>query len=144
MKKCILAAIVCCLMSVTAFAQSAIGIRGGYGWEVSYQNYLGNSTRAELDLGLGHGNGLNLAAIYQFVGNIDGGFNWYIGPGVDGFLGQWIGVGIGGQLGAEYNFDAIPFQISVDYRPIYMFEIHNGEAFAPFYGSWALAFRYTF
>jgi hypothetical protein len=33
-------------------------------------------------------NAIKLAALYQWVWNIDGGFNWY--AGVDGGLGIWL------------------------------------------------------
>lgn len=67
----------------------AIGLRlgasnFGSGAEVSYQHGFSDKNRVELDLGLrsnSHYNVLGLSAIYHWKWNIDGGLNWYIGPG---------------------------------------------------------------
>jgi hypothetical protein len=110
----------------------AIGVRlgggsAGTGGEISYQHGLGDINRLELDLGMNLGDGVNalgVAAIYQWVMNIDGGFNWFVGPGA-GFSSfqvkdgdGYIGLAVGGQIGLEYNFKA-PFQISLDARPMW-------------------------
>ena len=67
---------------------NAIGLRlgdsDGFGAEVSYQRALGDNNRLEADLGWRTGNnydGFKLAGLYQWVWNIDGGFNWYAGVG---------------------------------------------------------------
>ncbi|WP_299335141.1 hypothetical protein [uncultured Psychroserpens sp.] len=122
----------------TVYAQdisdNAIGIRlgdsDGFGAEISYQRALGDNNRLELDLGLRSGNnydGFKLTGIYQWVWNIDGGFNWYAGAG--GGVGSYSfdnvpqGVDdsetflfVAGDIGIEYNFD-IPLQLSLDARP---------------------------
>jgi hypothetical protein len=128
MKKIILF-FVLCVISITALnAQvegKAIGLRFGYGAEVSYQHPLGNANRLEVDLGA-NGYGFGLSGVYQWVWDLSSladGFNWYAGVG--GGLGSYnynnaasstFGIGVLGQIGAEYNFK-IPIQLSLDYRP---------------------------
>ena len=144
MKKIILSAIMLIGLAFTAQAQkisdNAIGLRlgdnDGFGGEISYQRALGDNNRLELDLGWrnrgnynNNGDDLNaikLAALYQWVWNIDGGFNWYAGVG--GGLGSWnhdyndgtsdsgTFAFAAGDVGIEYNFD-IPLLISLDFRP---------------------------
>ena len=66
-----------------------------------------------------------LSGIYQWVFNIDGGFNWYAGFGAG--IGTWnnktnadvddgLFVNADGNIGIEYNFE-IPLLISLDFRP---------------------------
>ena len=94
-------------------------------------------------------NAIKLTGLYQWVWNIDGGFNWYAG----------IGGGVGsygyednntkyndtfafaaGDIGIEYNFD-IPLLISLDFRP----EFGGSGYYKNNYGSdVALALRYQF
>lgn len=109
--------------------QNAIGLRMGYGYEISFQHYLGDANRLELDLG-GNAFGTNaegyvswgvaINGIYQWVRDLSvlyPGFNWYAGFG--GALlthSSHFGVGVLGQIGIEYDFKA-PFQLSLDYRP---------------------------
>ena len=124
-------------MTAQEIADNAIGLRlgdsDGFGAEVSYQRALGgNNNRLELDLGIRNGknyDGFKLAGIYQWVWNIDGGFNWYAGPaaGIANYSYNYNDKGIkydesetfvfvGGDIGIEYNFD-IPLMISLDFRP---------------------------
>ena len=95
MKKLILIAIASMgfitFTSAQDIADNAIGLRlgdsDGFGAEISYQRAVGgDNNRLEFDLGLRsrnkyNGDGFKLAGIYQWVWNIDGGFNWYAGPG---------------------------------------------------------------
>jgi hypothetical protein len=68
---------------------------GGFGTEITYQRALGSNNRLELDLGWRNrkdyngydDNAIKLAALYQWVWNIDGGFNWYAGVGGIGTFG---------------------------------------------------------
>jgi hypothetical protein len=115
-------------------SDNALGIRfgdnDGFGGEISYQKKLYDTNRLEVDLGYrDHKNydAFKLTALYQWVWNIDGGFNWYAGFG--GGLGSWsyndgiikddddgIFVNADGNIGIEYNFDA-PLIIAIDFRP---------------------------
>jgi hypothetical protein len=167
MKKILFAAIMLFGLTFAAQAQkisdNALGLRlgdnSGFGGEVSYQRGLSSNNRLELDLGWRnrsnyHNNGykdnaIKLAALYQWVWNIDGGFNWYAGVG--GGLGSNSYDNGGthyndtfafaaGDLGIEYNFD-IPLAISLDIRP----EIGGSGYYNNNYGSdIALGLRYKF
>lgn len=124
-------------MNAQDIADNAIGLRigdsDGFGAEVSYQLGLSDNNRLELDLGLRTGDdydGFKLAGIYQWVWNIDGGFNWYAGPGAGlasyGYKyydandrkvkDNQTFVFIAGDIGIEYIFD-IPLMLSLDFRP---------------------------
>ena len=110
----------------------------GLGTEISYQRALGQNNRLEIDLGYEDGENFNaykLSGMYHWVWNIDGGFNWYAGPGAgfaavsvdDDFRDRFdleddseTSIFIGGQVGIEYNFD-IPLLLSLDIRPEFYF-----------------------
>jgi len=113
-------------------ARNALGVRlgdnDGFGGEISYQHELGEMNRLELDLGFRNNNNsdaFKLTGIYQWVWNIDGGFNWYVGLGAG--IGSWndssdeglddgLFLNADGNIGVEYDFD-IPLLISIDFRP---------------------------
>lgn len=139
-------------------SKNALGLRlgdnDGFGGEISYQRGLGDNNRLELDLGWRnskHVDAFKLAGLYQWVWNIDGGFNWYAGVG--GGVGSWSYDGPGnpdndsgvilfaaGDLGIEYNFD-IPLQLSLDIRPEIYFnsDDYREDNFGP---DIALSIRY--
>lgn len=152
-------------MFITSFSmfsqtisENALGLRlgsnDGFGYELSYQRALGSNNRLELDLGFRNANNIDafkLVGLYQWVWNIDGGFNWYAGAG--GGVASWsskfnnnkssgtyfLGAG---NVGIEYNFD-IPLLISIDYRPELYFGGNGG--FGNSFGSdIALSLRYQF
>lgn len=169
MKKIILSAIIVIGLAFTAQAQgiskNALGLRlgdsGGFGTEITYQRALGSNNRLELDLGWRNRNNFNnngydddaikLAALYQWVMNIDGGFNWYVGVG--GGVGTFgrdyddkrnydneAFVFAAGDIGIEYNFD-FPLLISLDFRP----EFGGTGYYKDNYGSdIALGLKYQF
>jgi len=167
MKKIILSAIMLMGLAFTTQAQdiseNAIGLRlgdnAGFGAEVSYQRGFSNSNRLELDLGWRnrndyYNNGYNddaikLAGLYQWVWNIDGGFNWYagVGGGFGSYNSDYNGVSdngmfafAAGDVGIEYNFD-FPLQLSLDFRP----EIGGNGYYENNYSSdIALGVRYRF
>ena len=138
MKKLILLSVlfITTMISVNAqtISENAIGVRlgdsDGFGGEISYQKALGDNNRLELDLGFrnhNHYNAFKLSGLYQWVWNINGGFNWYAGVGAG--VGSWswndgegndiddgLFVNLVGDLGIEYNFD-FPLLISLDARP---------------------------
>ncbi|WP_323788985.1 hypothetical protein [Psychroserpens sp.] len=115
-------------------AENALGLRlgdsDGFGAEISYQRGLSDNNRLEFDLGWRSGSGYDgfkLSGLYQWVWNIDGGFNWYAGAGggigsysfdnvVPGFDSSETFVFVAGDIGIEYNFD-IPLLLSLDFRP---------------------------
>ncbi|SDW74044.1 hypothetical protein SAMN05444411_10282 [Lutibacter oricola] len=138
MKKIILLTFLLVGMLQTSFAQdisnNALGIRlgdnDGFGGEISYQHKINHENRFELDLGYKDKkeySAFKLSGIYQWVWNIDGGFNWYAGFGAG--IGSWsysngyeteeddgLFLNADGNVGIEYNFRA-PFLISLDFRP---------------------------
>ena len=141
MKKFFLVFISILAFQATSQAQeekNAIGLRlgdnDGFGTEVSYQRYLNEKNRLEIDLGLRNAKDFDayrLTGLYQWVWNIDGGFNWYAGAG--GGIAQVnfndVPIGIddsetyvyaAGDIGIEYDFD-IPLLISLDFRPEFGF-----------------------
>ncbi|MBP7471020.1 MAG: hypothetical protein KA782_08050 [Flavobacterium sp.] len=135
MKKIILSAIMLTGLAFSAQAQdiskNALGLRlgdnDGFGAEISYQRALSKNNRLELDLGWRNNNDVDafkIAGLYQWVWNIDGGFNWYAGVG--GGIGSWNNqnfddngtfVFAAGDIGIEYGFDEVPIQLSLDFRP---------------------------
>ena len=139
-------------------SDNAIGLRAGggdgFGTEVSYQRALSGNNRLEFDLGIEADDDFNafqLTGIYHWVWNIDGGFNWYAGPGAgiavidfdDDFPGDddsESALFLAGQVGIEYNFD-IPLQLSIDTRPAIYFG-DNRDDFELF--DLALGIRYQF
>jgi hypothetical protein len=165
MKKVLLSAFLLIGLAFSSRAQekNAIGLRlgdnDGFGGEVSYQRRLSSDNRLEFDLGWRdsrHYDAIKLAGLYQWVWNIDGGFNWYAGVG--GGLGSWeyndddlpppnndddsgVFAFVAGDIGIEYNFD-IPLQISLDLRPEFYFnDDFRDDNFA---GDIGLGVRYKF
>jgi hypothetical protein len=163
MKKLVLTALMLIGLAMSSNAQdrrNAIGLRlgdnNGFGGEVSYQRYFSDANRLEVDLGWRDSNdydGFKLTGVYQWIFNIEGGFNWYVGVG--GGLGTWdYGDHIpgpdnddsgtflfaAGDIGIEYNFD-IPLQLSLDFRPEVYFSDGFDENFGP---DIALGIRYKF
>ena len=163
MKKVILAAFMLFGLAFNAQAQdiskNALGLRlgsnDGFGGEISYQRGLGDNNRLELDLGFRNSNNVDafkLTGVYQWVWNIDGGFNWYagVGGGVGSYSYDYDGnkdngafVFVAGDLGLEYNFKEVPIQLSLDIRPELYFnsDKYRNNNFGP---DLALGIRYRF
>ena len=171
MKRIILSAIMLMGLTFTAQAQdiakNALGLRfgnsAGFGGELSYQRALGSNNRLELDLGFRNrrkydnndydDNAIKLTGLYQWVWNIDGGFNWYagIGGGVGSYGREYydntvydntIYAFAAGDIGIEYSFKEAPILVSLDFRP----EIGGSDGYyRNNYGSdIALAVRFKF
>ncbi len=128
-------------------AENAIGLRigdsDGFGPEVNYQRAIGGNNRMEFGLAWhskSYWDAIKLTGIYQWVWNIDGGFNWYAGPGAGaGFVSydryyknypdnrdrETDAYGfLTGDAGIEYNFD-FPLLLSFDVRPQINFGYRN-------------------
>lgn len=121
-------------VSAQNISEHTLGLRlgdsDGFGAEISYQKSIGRYNRAEFNLGWRDSrefDAFKLAGVYQWVRNIDGGFNWYYGFG--GGVGNsdfeavpnrdrddGLFVFAAGNIGIEYDFD-IPLLISLDIRP---------------------------
>lgn len=167
MKKLILSVIMLFGIAISSQAQNisknALGLRlgdsDGFGGEISYQRGLSSNNRLELDLGFRNSknyDAFKLTGIYQWVWNIEGGFNWYAGVG--GGIGSWSHnndkyydnsddsgtiLFVAGDLGIEYNFSEAPIQLSLDIRPELYFNSDNyrDDSFGP---DIALGIRYKF
>lgn len=166
MKKLLLSAFMLIGLAFSAQAQdknNAIGLRlgdnDGFGGEVSYQRWLSSSNRLEFDLGWRdskHYDAVKLVGLYQWIWNIEGGFNWYAGAGAG--LGSWkfndglppwtdghddsgTFLLLAGNIGIEYNFD-FPLQLSLDFRPeFYLGDDFREDNFGP---DIALGIRFRF
>lgn len=159
MKKIIvaLALMVSMIGAVSAQVEGkAIGIRFGYGGEISYQHPMGDANRLEFDLGYNYfgtnkvgvvSEGLSLNGVYQWVWDLSelaDGFNWYAGFGGAVIShSTFFGVGALGQVGIEYNFN-IPLQLSLDARPAFYILPGTDKALRPSYYSACLSARYRF
>ncbi|PKP16044.1 MAG: hypothetical protein CVU07_08175, partial [Bacteroidetes bacterium HGW-Bacteroidetes-23] len=145
MKKVLLSAmmVIGFVLSTNAqeISKNAIGLRlgdnDGFGGEISYQRGLSKNNRLEFDLGWRNSrdwDGYKLVGLYQWVWNIEGGFNWYAGVG--GGLGSFDNdrnnsrnetfAVAAGNIGIEYIFD-IPLMISLDFRPELGFGSFNDD-----------------
>jgi|SRR5690625_689905 len=134
---------------------NALGLRfgggSGFGAEFSYQRHLGGMNRAEFDLGFRSErdfNSFKLTGIYQWVWNIDGGFNWYAGAGAGvgsvsdrrhDHKGDGAFALIAGNIGVEYIFD-IPLQVFIDFRPEII--LANYDVYNSFGPDFAIGVRY--
>ncbi|MCM8570073.1 hypothetical protein NE848_11840 [Gramella jeungdoensis] len=144
-------------VSAQNISENAIGLRigdnNGIGTEVSYQRAIGgDNNRLELDLGwrdTRNYDAIKLVGLYQWVWNIEGGFNWYVGAGAgigndsDKFEDTHDGLFalIAGDIGIEYNFD-FPLLLSLDFRPEITFSDYiNRKDLGP---DIALGIRYQF
>lgn len=121
-----------------SIADHALGLRlgdnDGFGTEISYQHGLTENNRLELDLGWRSRNDLDafrLTGLYQWVWNLEGGFNWYAGAGggigsVDTGDDSEFFVLVAGDVGIEYDFD-FPLLLSLDFRPEIGFNDYNDD-----------------
>ena len=131
--------------AVVASAQPrALGVRAGWGGELSYQHTLGASNFLEADLGWS-ANAFDVGLAYDFSVAPVGPLNFYAGPScqvwfVNGAENSHVGLGVGAQLGLEYFFDAIPLQLSLDWRPLFTLIPATGFGWSSF----GLGIRYAF
>ena len=127
MKKILFVAVLA-LASVMAYAQPrAVGVRLGYGAEVSYEHTVGPGM-VSLEVGVPGFASLEAACTYDWIDPFgatvpwdkQGEWHWYMGVGG---AAQWSWyamnagfVGACGRFGIEYDF-WFPLQISIDWRP---------------------------
>ncbi|MGJ8743579.1 hypothetical protein [Polaribacter sp.] len=139
-----------------SISDNSIGVRlgdnDGFGAEISYQKALSNNNRLEIDLGLRNNknyDGFKATGLYQWVWNIENGFNWYAGVG--GGLGNYSSknnnnvysetfIFAAGDIGIEYNFTEVPILLSLDLRPEFGF----GNHFNDYDNDVAFSIRYQF
>lgn len=132
------------MVSAQKSERNAIGVRLGYGLEVSYQRVLTDEYKIEVDLGFPGFAFNGVGATGTFLWNWDiaavDGLGWYVGPGVNlGIWGRSFSLGVVGQIGLEYSFRA-PITLTLDYRP--GLNVVPGFGFS--YTSFALGARYRF
>ena len=149
MKKIIIVAAMMLGFAIAASAQPrAVGLRGGWGVELSYQHTLGENF-VEADLGLVRG-GFSLAGNYNWTlvrpeWTNRGEWGVYAGPGAA--LGAFKGgasVAVSGMVGLEYTF-WFPLQLSIDLRPQLGVAMGGGNS-AFYFGDFipSLGVRYRF
>ena len=121
MKKIIVLAVAVLGFTFAASAQPrAVGLRGGYGVEATYQHTLGENF-IEANLGLNGVGCVNVAATYNWMllqpqWTDRGEWGFYAGAGAAvGFAQKSVYVGAAGQAGLEYSF-WFPLQLSIDFR----------------------------
>lgn len=145
MKKFVLVIAAVLGLAVVASAQPrALGVRVGWGGEVSYQHTLGAENFLEVDAGWG-ANAISVGAAYDFQVAPLGPFGFYAGPAAHVWLGgnseeNNLVLGVGAQLGLEYMFDGIPLQLSLDWKPLFTLVPATGFGWQSF----GLGIRYAF
>ena len=110
---------------------TGIGIRGGFSNGLTVKHFLTQENAVEGIISRRWG-GFYVAGLYEIHANAfdTPRLNWYYGFG--GHIGFWEGyedhpwfddsknhtvLGIDGIIGIEYNLEAIPFNISLDWKP---------------------------
>jgi hypothetical protein len=158
-------AVAFCSTSLTAQStyDSAIGLRLGSPYSISYKTFLNGSNNAIEVFGsfntnlissnyrwgsIGVGGGY---LVHNAIESVDG-LQWYYGVGASvyfyfydsdfaGFADQaTIGLGVLGFLGLDYKFEDAPINLSLDWVPLFAFNGY-GKGFGA--GRGALAVRYT-
>ncbi|MDR3011810.1 MAG: hypothetical protein LBU70_01195 [Chitinispirillales bacterium] len=111
-------AVVCLNFGANAMNDNALGVRICRGAELNYQRALGGGTRLELGASWAHGGDFfGLRASYHVLHrNIEGGFNWYLGP--DAYIALTNDPQVHGRFkpGIEHDFNVsgVPLLISLD------------------------------
>ncbi len=127
--------------------ENTLGLKIGYGIDLSYQRVLTYDNRLEIDLGLSGFNfddpRLYVSGLYHWVWDLSQlapGFTWYAGPGAGiGIYDDSFSLRALGQVGIEYNFD-FPLQLTLDWTPSLMIIPDVKFGFEGF----ALGVRYKF
>jgi len=130
MKKIIFALAAFFVISLASNAQdysTGIGVRAGLSNGLTVKHFI-NSSDAIEGLVSSRWSGFNITGLYEFHSRAFNTprLNWYYGAG--GHIGSWKGsrdsdrdnytfLGIDGIIGIEYNIEAIPFNISLDWKP---------------------------
>ncbi len=138
----------------TANAQpQAIGGRLGYGIGLSYLHGIGDNTGINLDVNFFRFNGLEVVATHDWLFPINswqeaGTWTWFAGVGAGvGFAFNSYGyAGVAGRIGVKYEFETVPLELGLDYRPVIGPTFYKGGAgfFDGGFIAPALSVRYTF
>lgn len=160
MKKIFTTMVIMLAVASVAFAQPrAIGGRVGYNTEFSYQHSLNEGLYVDMTAGgylfntyWGHA---DLTATFDWIWNIKGIWNWFVGPGAGvgfGFGSYYkqydimpFQVNVGGQIGFEWAF-GIPLNLTVDWRPMINVLGFNNTYYTPWNGlfNFGVGVRYRF
>lgn len=133
--------------------QTGIGLRSGWGTGLTIKHFIGDNKALE-GIFDSRWHGVSLTGLYEIHNQAFdvNRLNWYYGFG--GHIGFWDGkyyrdfnnntnytvIGIDGILGLEYNFEAIPINIGIDWKPALNLTGSSG-----FYGDGgAISIRYIF
>ena len=133
---------------------TGIGVRGGLSNGITVKHFINEKTAVEGLLSSRWG-GLNITGLYE-IHNATAfdvtHLNWYYGLGAH--IGFWSGkdvkwaeddkdytvIGIDGIIGIEYNFEELPFNIGLDWKPAF-----NLTGNTEFWGDGgALSLRFVF
>jgi len=133
---------------------TGIGVRGGLSNGLTVKHFIGGTTAIEGILATRWG-GFNITGLYEIhkasAFDVEH-LNWYYGLGAH--VGFWSGkdvgwaddekdytvIGIDGIIGIEYNFQELPFNIGLDWKPAF-----NLTENTEFWGDGgALSLRYVF
>lgn len=146
-------------ISASSFAQdysSAVGLRAGYGFGVTYKTSIGGDAALEA-IGQFRYRGFNGTLLYEkHYSFFDLPYTmWYFGGGGHvGFYqgydnhpflddgerdGSFVAVGLDGILGLEVTLNQVPLNISLDWKPV--IQLVGWSGFAPDGG--ALSIRYV-
>lgn len=140
MKKTILILLLAGLGLCAAAQPRAIGLRAGYGLELSYQHALDWPHFVEFDLGLDLQQGVRGTATYNIVvaePNWGGGdWAWYVGPGASaGYVYETgtdrmdVMLAAVAQLGCEYS-PTEHLGLSLDLRPMFGYHFGTGKFYS--------------
>lgn len=156
MKKLTFVLLIALFLGLKSNAQdynTGIGLRGGWGTGLTIKHFLNGKAAVEGILDT-QWRGLSVTGLYEIHNrafDVDR-LNWYYGVG--GHIGFWDGqyyrdyktdtnytvIGIDGILGLEYNFKDIPFNLGIDWKPVFNLTGSSG-----FYGDGgAISIRYIF
>ncbi|HAQ18010.1 MAG TPA: hypothetical protein DCR40_02105 [Prolixibacteraceae bacterium] len=156
MKKLMFILLIALLFGFESKAQdyyTGIGLRAGWGTGLTVKHFLGEKAAVEGILD-SRWRGFSLTGLFEIHNQafeVDR-LNWYYGFG--GHIGFWNGknvgwadnhdnytvIGIDGILGLEYNFDFMPINLSIDWKPAL-----NLVGASGFWGDGgALSIRYIF
>jgi hypothetical protein len=143
----------CIFQSKAQDYNTGIGLRGGFASGLTIKHFLSQKKAIE-GIFDSRWHGFSVTGLYEIHAQAfdTKRLNWYYGVG--GHVGFWDGkyyrdyhndnsytvIGIDGILGLEYNFEEIPFNLSIDWKPA--FNINESSGFNGDGG--AISLRYIF
>lgn len=148
----VLFSVICLAGAKAQDYNTGIGLRGGWGTGLTVKHFLDSKKAVEGILD-SRWHGFSVTGLYEIHNQAfdTERLNWYYGVG--GHIGFWNGsdvswgdnnnytvIGVDGILGIEYNFEEIPFNIGIDWKPVL-----NIVGYSGFWGDGgAISIRYIF